>query len=172
MPKSIHIRRLPLFLAAALLAACSAPKKPVGEIARLRAQNPPAAQSLINPVKGQRFADTWGAARSGGRRHEGTDSFAPTGTPGRSATDGVVTKIGRNRLGGKFVGIQGPGAWHYYAHLRSHAGLRLYDKVRTGQTVGYVGKTGNAKTTPPHLHYGVYLPRGAVNPYPLIDQNR
>ncbi len=81
MPKSIHIRRLPLFAATTLLAACSAPKKPVGEIARLRAQNPPAAHSLINPVKGQRFADTWGAARSGGRRHEGTDIFAAVGPP-------------------------------------------------------------------------------------------
>ena len=145
--------------------------KPVGEIAQLRAQQPPAAHSLLNPVRRQRFADTWGAARSGGRRHEGSDIFTPIGTPIRSTTDGIVTKIGSNRLGGKLVGIQGAGAWHYYAHLSRHARLRLYKRVRAGQTIGYVGKTGNAKTTPPHLHYGVYLPAGAVNPYPLVNQD-
>ena len=49
--------------------------------------------------------------------------------------------------------------------------LRLYQRGRAGQMIGYVGKTGNAKTTPLHLHYGVYLPAGAVNPYPLVNQD-
>ena len=89
-----------------------------------------------------------------------------------STTPAIVTKIGRNRLGGKVIGIQGPGAWHYYAHLNKFASVRLYERVKEGQVIGYVGKTGNAKTTPAHLHYGVYLAGGAVNPYPLIDQNR
>jgi len=88
-----------------------------------------------------------------------------------STTPAIVTKIGRNRLGGKVTGIQEPGAWHYYAHLNKFARIRLYERVKEGQVIGYVGKTGNAKTTPAHLHYGVYLARGAVNPYPLIDQN-
>jgi len=44
--------------------------------------------------------------------------------------------------------------------------------VKEGQVIGYVGKTGNAKTTPAHLHYGVYLPNGAINPYPLINQDK
>ncbi|MGN6950186.1 M23 family metallopeptidase, partial [Neisseria sp. P0016.S005] len=78
-----------------------------------RAQPPPAEQSLPNPVKGKRFADTWGTARSQGRRHEGVDIFAKKNTPIRSTTPGIVTNIGRNRLGGKVVGFQGPGAWHY-----------------------------------------------------------
>lgn len=122
--------------------------------------------------KGKRFDDTWGAARSQGRRHEGVDIFAKKNTPIRSTTPGIVTKIGRNRLGGKVIGIQGPGAWHYYAHLNKFARIRLYERVKEGQVIGYVGKTGNARTTPAHLHYGVYLPNGAVNPYPLINQNR
>ena len=138
----------------------------------MRAQQPPAEQSLPNPVKGKRFDDTWGAARSQGRRHEGVDIFAKKNTPIRSTTPGIVTKIGRNRLGGKVIGIQGPGAWHYYAHLNKFARIRLYERVKEGQVIGYVGKTGNARTTPAHLHYGVYLPSGAVNPYPLINQNR
>ena len=146
--------------------------RPTAEIEQLRAQQPPAEQSLPNPVKGKRFDDTWGAARSQGRRHEGVDIFAKKNTPIRSTTPGIVTKIGRNRLGGKVIGIQGPGAWHYYAHLNKFARIRLYERVKEGQVIGYVGKTGNARTTPAHLHYGVYLPSGAVNPYPLINQSR
>ena len=160
-----------LISTALLLAACGTVKRPNAEIAQLRMQPPPAAQSLPNPVRGKRFADTWGAARSQGRRHEGVDIFAAKNTPVRSVSDGIVTKIGKNRLGGKVVGIQGAGAWHYYAHLNKYARIRLYQKVKTGDIIGYVGKTGNAKTTPPHLHYGVYLPSGAVNPYPLIVQD-
>ncbi|WP_416191389.1 M23 family metallopeptidase [Neisseria sp. CCUG12390] len=163
-----------LMAAVLLLAACGTGKlpRPNAEIAALRAQMPPAEQSLINPVKDHSFSDTWNAARSGGRRHEGVDIFAKKNTKIRSTTDGIVTKIGRNRLGGKIIGIQGPGAWHYYAHLNKFAGLKLHERVKAGQTIGYVGDTGNAKGTPPHLHYGVYLPSGAVNPYPLIDQNK
>ena len=146
--------------------------RPTAEIEQLRAQQPLVEQSLPNPVKGKRFDDTWGAARSQGRRHEGVDIFAKKNTPIRSTTPGIVTKIGRNRLGGKVIGIQGPGAWHYYAHLNKFARIRLYERVKEGQVIGYVGKTGNARTTPAHLHYGVYLPSGAVNPYPLINQSR
>ena len=157
-----------------LFAGCTTKQlpRPNAEIAELKAKEPPAAQSLPNPVKGKRFDDTWGAARSQGRRHEGVDIFAKKNTPIRSTTPGIVTKIGRNRLGGKVIGIQGPGAWHYYAHLNKFARVRLYERVKEGQVIGYVGKTGNAKTTPAHLHYGVYLPSGAINPYPLINQER
>ena len=103
----------------------------MGEIAQLRAQQPPAAHSLLNPVRRQRFADTWGAARSGGRRHEGSDIFTPIGTPIRSTTDGIVTKIGSNRLGGKIVGIQGAGS---VALLRTFEPLYAFAPVsaRTG----------------------------------------
>ena len=148
--------------AVVLFAGCTIKQltRPTAEIEQLRAQQPPAEQSLPNPVKGKRFDDTWGAARS------------QKNTPIRSTTPGIVTKIGRNRLGGKVIGIQGPGAWHYYVHLNKFARIRLYERVKEGQVIGYVGKTGNARTTPAHLHYGVYLPNGAVNPYPLINQSR
>lgn len=151
----------------------STPPRPTAEINALRNQPAPEMQSLPNPVKGQKFDDTWGAARSGGRRHEGVDIFAEKGTPVRSTTDGIVIKRGKNRLGGKVIGIQGPGAWHYYAHLHKFAGAKLYEKVKAGEVIGYVGDTGNAKKTPPHLHYGIYFTNGgAVNPYPLIDQDK
>ena len=155
-----------------VLSACGTPKRPTAEINRLRAAAPPEMMSLPNPVRGHRFQDTWGAGRSGGRTHEGVDIFAKKGTPVRSTTDGIVIRVGSNKLGGKIVGIQGAGAWHYYAHLNSRK-VKLYETVRAGQKIGTVGKSGNAKHTPPHLHYGIYpTVGGAVNPYPLIDQNK
>ncbi|STZ76924.1 M23 family metallopeptidase [Bergeriella denitrificans] len=166
------IRAMFAAAALALLFGCGTPKRPNAEINRLRAAAPPDMMSLPNPVRGQSFQDTWQAARSGGRRHEGVDIFAKKGTAVRSTTDGIVTKIGRNRLGGKIIGIQGAGAWHYYAHLNSRS-VDLYDRVKAGQKIGTVGNSGNAKTTAPHLHYGIYPTHGgAVNPYPLIDQSR
>ncbi|QEY25204.1 M23 family metallopeptidase [Neisseria zalophi] len=158
----------------AVVAGCQTQNysRPGSDLAALRAQPAPTAGSLINPVKGHRFTDTWGAARSHGRRHEGVDIFAKKGTPVRSTTDGIVTRIGNNRLGGKVVGIQGPGAWHYYAHLSKFANIKRYQRVKAGTVIGYVGNSGNAKNTPSHLHYGVYLPKGAINPYPLINPNK
>nr|WP_253354628.1 M23 family metallopeptidase [Neisseria perflava] len=149
-----------------------ASNRPFGEITRLQNMPPPTTGSLPNPVKGKTFSDTWSAARSNGRRHEGVDIFAKKGTPVRSTTYGIVTKIGENRLGGKVVGIQGAGAWHYYAHLSRFADIKLYQSVQAGQIIGYVGDTGNAKGTAPHLHYGVYLRNGAINPYPLVNPYR
>ncbi|MEM6327048.1 MAG: M23 family metallopeptidase [Bacteroidota bacterium] len=139
--------------------------------ARLAAMTPP--DTLPVPVVGvapRDLADTWGAARSGGRRHEGIDIFAPRGTPVVSATEGVVSRVGGNVLGGTVVGVVGPGReWHYYAHLDAHApDLAEGQRVAPGDTLGFVGATGNAVGTPPHLHYGIYRVGGAVNPYPRL----
>lgn len=126
---------------------------------------------LPNPVvtdRPQRVANSWGAARSGGRAHEGIDIFAPKGTPVVSTTRGVVTRAGTNRLGGQFVGVLGPGLeWHYYAHLDRFGAFREGDIVQPGDVLGYVGNTGNARGTQPHLHYGIYR-GGAKNPYPRL----
>jgi len=132
-----------------------------------------APTSLRMPVQGVSVgsvADTWGAPRSGGRRHEGIDIFAPRGTPVVAATEGVVTRIGTNRLGGNVVWVLGPaGQRHYYAHLDRYAeGLSTGDRVAPGTVIGHVGDTGNARGTPPHLHYGVYGSDGAFNPFPLL----
>ncbi|AWT34346.1 peptidase M23 [Deinococcus arenae] len=137
--------------------------------AALMAEPAPAARSLPNPLPGQRFVDTWGGARSGGRRHEGVDIFAPRGTPIRATTRGVVLNVGPNTLGGRTVMILGPsGQRHYYAHLERYPDLKRGDWVQAGDVVGYVGDSGNAKGTPPHLHYGIYAGGGAINPYPFI----
>ncbi|MER1972142.1 MAG: M23 family metallopeptidase [Psychrobacter alimentarius] len=134
-------------------------------------QDPPAENSLPNPLPEQGLADTWGAARSQGRTHEGIDIFAPRGTPIQSTTQGIVSKVGNNNLGGRVVVVVGPGgAGHYYAHLEDYADISPNDWVNAGDIIGYVGDSGNAKGTPPHLHYGIYINGSAVNPYPLMQK--
>lgn len=133
----------------------------------------PAATEVGVPVQGvraRRIADTWGGPRSGGRRHQGTDIFAARGTPVTSATRGIVLRIDDHGLGGKQVWVLGPGGErHYYAHLDGWAaGLHRYQVVGAGDALGMVGDTGNARGTPPHLHYGIYGAAGAVNPHPRL----
>ena len=76
--------------------------------------------------------DTWGAARSQGRSHEGIDILAPRGTKVYSTTEGLVADLRNNNLGGKVIWILGPaGTWHYYAHLDGHKrGLNVGDYVK------------------------------------------
>lgn len=138
----------------------------------MRLASLPAPTSLPVPVRGieaRALRDTWGGARSGGRRHEGIDIFAKRGTPVISSTEGVVLRVGTNRLGGQVVWVLGPGGQrHYYAHLDRYADIENGQRVRPGTVLGYVGTTGNAAGTPPHLHYGIYETGGAINPYPLL----
>lgn len=136
---------------------------------KLIQQAPPEPNSLPSPIEGANLTDTWGAARSGGRSHEGIDIFAARNTPIHSTTPGIVRKVGTNQLGGNVVMILGPGAVsHYYAHLQDFADIQERDWVEAGDVIGYVGDSGNAKGTPTHVHYGIYTQSGAVNPYPLL----
>ena len=159
-----------------ILSACTtAPKKPVPlpntQVNKLQMMR--LDSRLPVPIKGisrTQLRDTWGAARSQGRSHEGIAIMAERGTKVYSATEGLVADLRNNNLGGKVIWILGPsGSWHYYAHLDGHKrGLNVGDYVRKGDLIGYVGNTGNARHTAPHLHYGIYLNgkgRGAVNPY-------
>ena len=127
----------------------------------------------VQQVEARQLTNTWAAARSHGRRHEGIDIMAPRGTKVFSATDGLIADLRNNNLGGTVVWVIGPaGSWHYYAHLERHKrGLKVGDYVKKGQVLGYVGNSGNARHTAPHLHYGLYLDgkgRGVVNPYPYL----
>ena len=135
-------------------------------------QELPTENSLPSPLPEQHLTDTWGAARSQGRTHEGIDIFAPRGTPVQSTTQGIVSKVGENTLGGRVVVVVGPGgAGHYYAHLEDYADISRNDWVNAGDIIGYVGDSGNAKGTPPHVHYGIYINGSAVNPYPLLQKD-
>lgn len=138
------------------------------EIARM-----PPPSSLPIPVSGVEPAglvDSWGAARGGERSHEGIDIFAERGTPVTSTTRGVVGAVRERGLGGRQVWVRGPGLEnHYYAHLDDWAeGLAAGDVVLPGDLLGYVGDSGNARGTPPHLHYGIYGEGGALDPLPRL----
>jgi peptidoglycan LD-endopeptidase LytH len=145
------------------------------KVARLYAAEPPA--KIFMPVAGvtsKQIANTWHAPRGSGRRHEGQDIFAKRGTPIYSATRGYVYNIGENNLGGQTVSVIGAGGRvYYYAHLDSYAeGLTEGDYVTPQTKLGEVGTTGNAQGTPPHLHFGVYTPSGAIDPLPLIESRK
>lgn len=133
----------------------------------------PPPLSLPVPVQGidrSQLADTWGGPRSEGRHHEGIDIFALRGTPVIASAHGVIVRKGLNRLGGRVVGVLGPAGWyHYYAHLDAWSVLGTGDWVEAGMVLGYVGDSGNAKGTPTHLHYGIYVDGAARNPYPLLN---
>ena len=130
--------------------------------------------SLAFPVEGgnnRSVQSFFGQDRDAGqRRHHGIDIFAPKGTPVLAATDGFVRSISPNNLGGNVVWLTDPLRQQtlYYAHLdRHHVGAG--QEVRVGDTLGFVGNTGNARGTRPHLHFGIYRRgRGPVDPYPFV----
>jgi murein DD-endopeptidase MepM/ murein hydrolase activator NlpD len=140
-------------------------------VAHLYTQEPDRRIAMpLEDVSKQQIADTWGAPRGDGRTHEGQDIFAAKGTPILSATNGYIYKIGENNLGGQTVSvISAGGRIYYYAHLDKYApGIQVGDRVTTRTVLGYVGTTGNAVGTPPHLHFGIYTTGGAINPLPLL----
>lgn len=122
---------------------------------------------IVCPVVGaSAWGDTWGAPRSGGRRHQGVDMIAPVGTPLQAVISGTVEHR-TNLLGGITVSLLGDnGHRYYYAHLVSWEGEP--GRVAQGQVIGYVGETGNAYGTP-HLHFEI-RPNGGipVNPTPSV----
>lgn len=138
--------------------------------ARLVAAEPPVTLPVpVEGVQSEDVGDTWGDTRGGGRLHQGIDIFAARRTPVLSATRGIVVRRGENALGGRTVTILGPGGWrHYYAHLQQYGGQSEGDWVAAGEVIGFVGTSGNAPVDAPHLHYGIYTGRGAINPYPLL----
>jgi hypothetical protein len=124
------------------------------------------------PVSGAKLVDTFGAARSGGRTHEGIDIFADAGTPIHAIAGGTVVQGFDSSLGGVVVRIQGDdGRYYYYAHLKEGSvdHLEVGERVNAGQVIGEVGRTGNAATTPAHLHFQVRENGDWINPFEFLQ---
>jgi murein DD-endopeptidase MepM/ murein hydrolase activator NlpD len=114
------------------------------------------------------YVDSWGAARSGGRRHQGTDVMAPHGARVLAFVDGVVSRESSSTNGGIQLYLQGDnGVEYFYAHLSGYA-VSTGTRVRAGQLIAYNGQTGNARYTAPHVHFEVHLHGTPVNPYPYL----
>ena len=145
-----------------------------------------AARTLAIPVQGIRRAqlrDNFSDERSRGRKHKALDIMAPRGTPVLAADDGQVAKISRNKAGGLSI-YQVDASGHvvyYYAHLDRYAeNLREGQALHRGDVIGYVGTTGNAPESAPHLHFAVLVleRKGrwwggeALNPYAALVRDR
>ena len=125
------------------------------------------------------FASTFGAPRMTGTKyehtHQGNDIFAPGGTPLYATSRGVIARKAVAVLGGnKLWLVAADGTQYYYAHLSAYAdGVEDGAVVEAGQVLGYVGDTGNARGTPPHLHFEIHPAGGAaIDPYPILDAVR
>ncbi|RYG42233.1 MAG: M23 family metallopeptidase, partial [Chitinophagaceae bacterium] len=133
-----------------------------------------AGPSLEFPIKTTRkntIQSFFGDGRDGNsRKHEGVDIFAPLRTPVLAIAEGSVVRVNENNLGGKVVWTRPKGKNYtlYYAHLDEQIATDG-QIVSPGDTLGLMGNTGNARTTAPHLHFGIYTSSGAVDPLPYIN---
>ncbi len=144
-------------------------------------ESAPDPYPLLFPVGGEHsYVDTFGALRSGGRTHEGTDVFAEKMTPVVAAADGTVIRVAVGELAGRYIVVRHDDGWlSYYLHLNNDTagtddglganpveGVVEGAVVAAGDLLDFVGDSGNAEDTPPHLHFELHSPDGgAVNPY-------
>lgn len=125
---------------------------------------PPPPPTHVCPTPGSEFVDSWGFARSGGRRHKGVDMMAPHGTPVYAPTAGEI-RASSSSLGGLGFWLEGAdGNTYFGSHLQTLTVREGW--VEPGTPIGTVGSTGNAGGSP-HLHFEVMLAGASVNPYPF-----
>lgn len=128
----------------------------------------------INKRDNPRVISIWGDPRDGNsRKHEGIDILAKKHTPVVAVSDGVVTSVKENGLGGKVVFFRPNGSDFnlYYAHLDTQL-VSTGQRMNAGDPLGTLGNTGNAKNTVAHLHFGIYTGGGAVDPLPFVNDTR
>ena len=139
---------------------------------RLNVHSAPTLDFPVSGFDAAAIQSGFGASRdAGAREHHGVDIFAPRGTLAVAALDARVSRVETTGRGGNVVWLQPlfGNLRLYYAHLDSQS-VKPGQFVFAGETIGTVGNTGNARTTPPHLHFGVYVRRrgGAWDPYPFL----
>jgi murein DD-endopeptidase MepM/ murein hydrolase activator NlpD len=144
-------------------------------------------KAFPNETSNVRFSDTWGASRSGGRRHTGTDIMSPKGTWVVAVADGIVGRLDWNRLSGWNVMIRHADGWtSHYLHLNNDTagtddgeggeetafaeGLEVGSFVRAGEVIGFVGDSGNAEDSGSHTHFELHLDGKKINPYPFLEE--
>lgn len=137
------------------------------------------------PTSDLRFDNTWGAARSDGRGHKGTDIMSPKGLEVLAVADGTVAGLENGPRSGYYVRLVHDGGWEsWYMHLANDTpgtddgrggpetafapSLEIGDRVRAGDVIGYVGDSGNAEWAGSHTHFELHIDGGAVNPYPFL----
>lgn len=133
------------------------------------------------------FSDTWGARRSGGRSHTGTDIMSPKGTWVVAVDDGIVERLGWNRLSGWNIMIRHADGWtSHYLHLNNDTtgtddgeggeeaafmeDLEVGSFVKAGEVIGFVGDSGNAEHTGSHTHFELHVDGKKINPYPYLAE--
>jgi murein DD-endopeptidase MepM/ murein hydrolase activator NlpD len=182
---SLSTEPLPIATTGDTESPAAAPRAPAFEAAApsmADAISAVARRKLLIPVDGvnaNQLTDTFNDARDVGRRHDAIDIMAPRGTEVRAADDGTVAKLFTSKAGGltiyQFDSTQTFS--YYYAHLDRYAsGLAEHQPVKRGQLLGYVGSTGNASETAPHLHFAIarlgtdraWWKGDPINPYPLL----
>ena len=148
-------------------------------------QNPPqnvqprlTEAGYVFPIYGQAsFGDDFAAARATTGWHHGNDIFAPLGAPILAVADGTLFLVGWNDVGGNRLWLRdGAGNEFYYAHLSAYSPIaREGAQVKAGDVIGFVGATGDAVGTPPHLHFEIHPLEllwmgydGVINPYPYL----
>ena len=166
----------------------ASPVTPIGALDVAPGSTSPAlsASGLLIPVQGKTRADlvdTFTDARSQGRLHDAIDIMAQAGTPVLAVADGQVEKLFTSERGGlTLYQFEPSGKYaYYYAHLERYApGLAEKQSLKRGQIIGYVGSTGNASPSAPHLHFAIFVlgperrwwEGTAINPYPLLSTAR
>ena len=189
--RALPLRLSLLVLLVPLLLGAAAPQPevtwPTAQLDDLTAEAGPVTQlALVFPQDAgvTRFDDTWGHARSGGRRHQGTDLMAPKHTPVYAVADGVVSIMRKSSLAGYWIGIEHAGGMEsWYMHLNNDTpgtdngradlaevyapGVEVGSFVSAGQLIGYVGDSGNAESSGSHTHFELRVDGRAVDPYPV-----
>ncbi len=181
----MYLHRLSLALIGLFVGALTVGLIPLAATAPASADEAVALTCFPHAPAELRYSDTWGAARSGGRGHKGTDLMSPKGTHVLAVADGVVTGLKDGSSSGLYVQLAHEGGWEtYYMHLNNDTpgtddgrggaatayapGLSVGDTVTAGQHIGYVGDSGNAEGSSSHTHFELHLGGSAVNPYSYL----
>lgn len=179
------VRRIALGVITTVLFSTIVPSAPTAEAVSLGASSDFVIKAFPHTTPTVGFSDSWGAPRSGGRSHTGTDIMSPKGTPVVAVEDGIVESLRSGRLSGWRISIRHADGWtSHYLHLNNdRAGtddgeggadtafaedLEIGSFVKAGELIGYVGDSGNAEHTASHTHFELHKDGTKLDPYAYL----